>query len=60
MFILQLTQEEKNNLINLLGRIEIKGNEAFVFCNLVQKIQNTKNFEQPEIINEIKEAKNEL
>jgi hypothetical protein len=48
MYLLQLKEEEKNILLNFLSRLDLKGNEAFVFCDLVHKIQNLKKIEQQE------------
>lgn len=40
MFILQLTPQEKNNLLVFLNRVDLKGTEAAFLATLQNKIQN--------------------
>ena len=40
---LELNFEEFNNLLVFLQRVNLNGQEAFVYCNLVQKIQQMLN-----------------
>jgi hypothetical protein len=51
------TQEELNNLQILLQRVDVKGNEAFVYVQLVQKIASLITPKEEEVEEKPKKSK---
>ena len=38
MYSIQLSEQERNQLLSFLGRVDLKGTEAQIFVNLLTKI----------------------
>ena len=41
-FIIDVTDDERKNLLHMIGQAVFKGNECFVYVDMFQKLMNAK------------------